>query len=202
MSRLACTFLLTAALPVLACSKNTESAAGAPTPSTSGASASTSDLATAAGLTNMLTSKLGISETQATAAVGSVLSLAKGQLSPKDYGTLSTAIPGAESFLSAAPDVAVAKAPDTIAPPAADSTAAISIATTADSTPAAGLDAATAGANAAAAASQSVGMSALNSAFSKIGLPPQAATQFVPVLTDYVGKVGGPEAANILKGLF
>jgi hypothetical protein len=45
-------------------------------------------------------------------------------------------------------------------------------------------------------------MSALNSAFSKIGIPPEAASQFVPVLTDYVGKVGGPEAANLLKGLF
>src|SRR4051794_37481554 len=120
MSRLGCTFLLAAALPVLACSKKTESAAGAPAPTTDGAPAATSDLATAAGLTNMLTSKLGISETQATAAVGSVLSLAKGQLSPKDYGTLSTAIPGAEGFLSAAPDVAVAKAPDTVTPPAAD----------------------------------------------------------------------------------
>ncbi len=45
-------------------------------------------------------------------------------------------------------------------------------------------------------------MSALNSAFGKIGIPPEAASQFVPVLTDYVGKVGGPDAANILKGLF
>ena len=46
------------------------------------------------------------------------------------------------------------------------------------------------------------GMAALNSTFSKLGIPPEAASQFVPVLTDYVGKVGGPEAANLLKGLF
>ncbi len=202
MSRLACTLLLAAALPGMACSKNTESAAGAPAPTTGGATAATSDLSTAAGLTNMLTSKLKISETQATAAVGSVLSLAKNQLSPKDYGTLAGAIPGAESFLSAAPDVAVAKASDALAPPAADSTAAASVPAATDSTAAAGANAAAAGADAAAAAGQSVGMSALNSAFSKIGIPPEAASQFVPVLTDYVGKVGGPEAANILKGLF
>ena len=201
MSRIACTFLLAAALPVLACSKNTESTAGAPAPDTGYTAAPTKDLATAAGLTNMLTSKLGISETQATAAGGSVLSLAKGKLSPKDYGTLSAGIPGAESFLSAAPDVTVSKAPDTATPAAADSTTAATVGA-ADSTVAAGADAAAAGADAAAATGQSVGMSALNSAFSKIGLPPEAASQFVPVLTEYVGKVGGPEAANILKGLF
>lgn len=206
MSRVACTFLLAAALPVLACSKNTESTAGAPAPDTGYTAATTKDLATSAGLTNMLTSKLGISETQATAAVGSVLSLAKGKLSPKDYSTLSAGIPGAESFLSAAPDLSVPKAPDTATPAAADSTTAATVGA-ADSTVAAGADAATAdaataGADAAAAAGQSVGMSALNSAFSKIGLPPEAASQFVPLLTEYVGKVGGPEAANILKGLF
>ena len=189
MSRIACTFLLAAALPAMACSKSTESAAGAPAP--------TKDLATPAGLNNMLTSKLGISETQATAAVGSVLSLAKGQLSPEDYGKLSGAIPGAESYLAKAPDIAVPNAPDAVTPPSADRAAAA-----ADSTAAGAVDAAAAGADTAAAAGQSAGMSALSSAFSKIGLPPETAKQFVPVLTDYVGKVGGPEAASILKGLF
>jgi hypothetical protein len=45
-------------------------------------------------------------------------------------------------------------------------------------------------------------MGALTSTFSKLGIPPEAASQFVPVLTDYVSKVGGPETANLLKGLF
>ena len=193
MSRIACTFLLAAALPAMACSKSTESAAGAP--------ALNKDLATSAGLNNTLTSKLGISEQQATAAVGSVLSLAKGKLSPEEYGKLSGAIPGAESYLAAAPDIAVPKAPNAVTPPSADSIAAGPVAA-ADSTAAGAADSGAAGADAAAAAGQSVGMSALSSAFSKIGLPPETAKQFVPVLTEYVGKVGGPEAANILKGLF
>ena len=33
--------------------------------------------------------------------------------------------------------------------------------------------------------------SSVNSAFSKIGLPPEALSQFVPVRADYLGKVGG-----------
>jgi hypothetical protein len=188
MSRLACTLLLAAALPAMACSKSTESAGGAPAP--------TADLATPEGLTNLLTSKLGISESQATAGLGAVLSQAKTKLSPEDYAKLSGAIPGADTYLAAAagagagaPSAEVVKPP---AAPAADSMAPM---------PAAGADSIAAGA-AEAAAGQSAGMSALNSAFSKIGLPPEAASQFVPVLTDYVGKVGGPDAANVLKGLF
>jgi hypothetical protein len=182
---------------VTACSKSPESGGAAPTPK--------ADLATQAGLTNTLTSKLGISEAQATAAVGSVLSLAKGKLSPADYDKLSGAIPGADKYLAAAPDIGAAAAPNAVTPPSADSTAAVPL-PSADSAAAGaaapGADVAAAGADAAAAAGKSVGMSTLNSAFSKIGLPPETASQFVPVLTDYVGKVGGPEAANILKGLF
>jgi hypothetical protein len=190
---------LAAALPVIACSKATESAG-----------AGAADLATPAGLTNMLTSKLGISESQASAALGAVLGQAKGKLSPEDYAKLSGAIPGADNFLSAATDagVEVASATEGVTPPAApsaDSMAAVPAAS-ADSAVAGavdtGADVAAAPTDAAAAAGESIGTSALNSAFSKIGLPPEAASQFVPVLTDYVGKVGGPEAANILKGLF
>jgi hypothetical protein len=199
MSRIACTLLLAAALPVLACSKATESA-GAPA----------ADLATPAGLTNTLTSKLGISEAQASQALGAILGQAKTKLSPSDYAKLSGAIPGADSYLSAAADAGISAATgaatDVAAatPSVGDSTAA-PMPVADDSIAAGAPDVATPGADvadAAAAGGEAVGMSALNSAFSKIGLPPEAASQFVPVLTDYVGKVGGPEAANLLKGLF
>lgn len=199
MSRIACTLLLAAALPVIACSKATE---------TAGAGAGAADLATPAGLTNMLTSKLGISETQASQALGAILGQAQSKLSPTDYAKLSGAIPGADSYLSAATDAGIG-AVAAAAPATTDSVApmpvagADSIAANAPEAAAPGAaDAAAAGADAAAAAGESVGMSALNSAFSKIGIPPEAASQFVPVLTDYVGKVGGPEAAGLLKGLF
>ncbi len=204
MSRIACAFLFTAAVAAGACSKATETA-GAPV----------ADLATPAGLTSTLTSKLGISESQANAAVGSVLGMAQTKLSPSDYAKLSGAIPGADNLLSAAADAGVMPstggAPSAegaptgetaAAPPAADSIAPIP-GESADSAMAGAAEAPTGAADAVAgAAAGSIGMDALNSTFSKLGIPPEAATQFVPVLTDYVGKVGGPDAANILKGLF
>jgi hypothetical protein len=42
----------------------------------------------------------------------------------------------------------------------------------------------------------------LNAAFGKLGISPETASQLVPTVTDYVGKVAGPDTANLLKGLF
>jgi hypothetical protein len=56
-----------------------------------------SDLASPAGLTNMLTSKLGISEAQASAALGAMLGEAKGKLSPGDYSKLEGALRASSS---------------------------------------------------------------------------------------------------------
>ena len=42
----------------------------------------------------------------------------------------------------------------------------------------------------------------LNAAFGKLGISPEIASQLVPAVTDYVGKVAGPDTANLLKGLF
>jgi Protein of unknown function VcgC/VcgE (DUF2780) len=45
-------------------------------------------------------------------------------------------------------------------------------------------------------------LAGLNAAFGKLGISPEIANQLVPAVTDYVGKVAGPETANLLKGLF
>jgi hypothetical protein len=42
----------------------------------------------------------------------------------------------------------------------------------------------------------------LDAAFGKLGISPEVANQLVPAVTDYVGKMAGPETANLLKGLF
>jgi hypothetical protein len=42
----------------------------------------------------------------------------------------------------------------------------------------------------------------LNAAFGKLGISPETASQLIPAVTDYVGKVAGPDTANLLKGLF
>jgi hypothetical protein len=54
-------------------------------------------------LTDTLSSELGISKSQASGGVGSILSYAKSSLSGSDYSTLASGIGNSSSFLSAAP---------------------------------------------------------------------------------------------------
>jgi hypothetical protein len=183
--------MLAVALSLAACSKATQEGGAAP------------DLASPAGLTNMLTSKLGISETQATAALGAMLGEAKGKLSPGDYSKLEGALPGAEHYLSAAEGAGVLPSTKEVAAavPAPGATSDSTVAAIGDSAagyapPAPQVE------NATTAAGAATGTSALSSALAKVGLPPEAASQFVPVVTEYVGKVAGPDVANILKSAF
>ena len=191
MIRTAGILTVAVALNLVACSKATNEGGAA------------SDLASPAGLTSMLTSKLGISESQASMALGALLGEAKGKLSPGDYGKLEAALPGAEHYLSAAEGAGVL--PSTkevaVAAPAAPGVS--------DSTAAAIGDSAAAYVpsqpqveEAATAAGAAAGPSGLTAALSKVGIPPEAASQFVPVVTEYVGKVAGPDVANILKSAF
>ncbi len=192
MTRTAGTLILAVALNLVGCSKATQEGGAA------------SDLASPAGLTSMLTSKLGISESQASMALGAMLGEAKGKLSPGDYNKLEGALPGAEHYLSAAEGAGVLPSTKDVAaaaPPApggkSDSTvAAIGDSAAAYAPPAPQVEDATTAAGAAA------GSSGLSSALAKVGLPPEAASQFVPVVTEYVGKVAGPDVANILKSAF
>lgn len=57
--------------------------------------------ASAAGLTSSLGS-LGLSGDQSAGAVGSVLSMAQGKLSPTDYGKVAAAVPGASTYVEKA----------------------------------------------------------------------------------------------------
>jgi hypothetical protein len=43
-------------------------------------------------------------------------------------------------------------------------------------------------------------MSGLNSALTRLGISPTTAAKFVPAVTDFVGKAGGPQVANLLTG--
>jgi Protein of unknown function VcgC/VcgE (DUF2780) len=45
-------------------------------------------------------------------------------------------------------------------------------------------------------------LSSLSGAFSQLGLSPDMASKFVPVLTDFVKKKGGKDVAKILSGAF
>jgi Protein of unknown function VcgC/VcgE (DUF2780) len=187
MVRRAGTLMVAVALGLVGCSKATKEGGAAP------------ELASPAGLTSMLTSKLGISESQASMALGALLGEAKGKLSPGDYSKLEGALPGAEHYLSAAEGAGVLPSTKEVAAaaPAADS----SVAAVGDSA-AAYAPSASQVENATTAAGSAASISGLTSALSKVGIPPEAANQFVPVVTEYVGKVAGPDVANILKSAF
>jgi len=59
-------------------------------------------------LIGMLTSQLGVTDTQASGGVGSILSYAQKELPKSDYSTLASAIPNASSLLSKAPQTSSA----------------------------------------------------------------------------------------------
>jgi len=42
-------------------------------------------------------------------------------------------------------------------------------------------------------------LAGLNGALGKLGIPPETASKFVPMVTDYVGKAGGSKAGALLK---
>lgn len=59
---------------------------------------------TASSLSSSIAKGVGITETQASAGVGSVLNYAQGQLPAADFSTVSKSIPGADSYMKAATD--------------------------------------------------------------------------------------------------
>ena len=39
----------------------------------------------------------------------------------------------------------------------------------------------------------------LNGALARLGIPPETSAKFMPMVTNYVGKVGGPKVGALLK---
>jgi len=62
-------------------------------------------------LTKLLTSQLGVTPNQATGGIGSILSLAKERLSAMNFTTLTSLIPGADTFMQSAKDLGAVTGP-------------------------------------------------------------------------------------------
>jgi hypothetical protein len=62
-------------------------------------------------LMKMLTSKLGVTETQAKGGVGSELTLAKEKLPSADFNALTKTIPGSDTYMKAAKDLGAVTGP-------------------------------------------------------------------------------------------
>jgi hypothetical protein len=107
----------------------------------------------------LLSSKFGLTPSQASGAVGSILSYAQGKLPAADFQKVAATIPTASTDMKAAKDAGAVTGP--IADPAG-----------------------------------------LNAALGKLGISPEIASQVIPVVTEYVGKVGGPTVGKLMAGLF
>jgi hypothetical protein len=132
-------------------------------------------LASAAGLMDMLTGGLGVTQPQAEGGVGALMDVAKTNLAPDDYSTL----------IAKSPDLAVSAAGA-----AAKSTAGGS----------SGLGGMLQGATALMGDSGSVGQAAqLAQAFDQLGLSPDMVGQFGQVVLDYVQQTGGTQMMQMLS---
>lgn len=122
----------------------------------SGAGCASSSSSSALGLTESLTSGLGLTGDQAAGGVGSILSMAQGKLSASDYSKVAAAVPGADTYVQKAKDLGAVTGPIT-------------------------------------------STDGLNSAYSKLGISPQAASQLTPAVVSYVSKAAGPSVGGLLS---
>jgi hypothetical protein len=144
-----------AAAPAILLSSLLDACGGGSAPATSAAPAAAS--MGVGNISSALSSQLGISATQASGGLGSVMSLAQEKLSPADFDKLTKAVPNSSTYMQAAKNAGI---------------------------------------------TEPIGnMDGLNKAFSKLGIPPEAASKFGPAVADYVGKTSGASTKSLITGL-
>ena len=121
-------------------------------------------------LVGALAKEIGGTAQQAEGAAGALFGLAKTRLKTEDWSKVAAAVPGMDGLLKAAPAAASSS----------------------------GVAGALAGALG--GASDLGGLVSAMDAFKQLGLSPEMVTRAVPVLTDYVSKVGGAEVGQLLAG--
>ena len=122
-------------------------------------------------LIGLLSKQFSITPKQAAGGAGSLFGFAKTQLSPADFGKVSDAVPGMDGLLKAAPKVK---------PSAAQSAL---------------------GSMGGMLPGNIGGLANVASQFKTLGLSPDMVTQFIPVLTQFVGGKGGADVAGLLGGV-
>jgi hypothetical protein len=110
-------------------------------------------------LISMLTSKLGVTDSQAKGGMGSMLTLAKEKLASGDFSKLTSLMPQASKYMDTAKQLGAVTGP-------------------------------------------LKNKAGLNGALAKLGMNSDTVNKFVPLVTDYVGKIGGEGAKNILLSVF
>ncbi|MBI2799645.1 MAG: DUF2780 domain-containing protein [Gammaproteobacteria bacterium] len=141
----------------------------------------------AAGLTDLLMSRVGVTQPQAVGGTGAIFNYAKSQMTLENFAKLKSAVPGMDKYLAAAPPLgtpAVASAADATGAPGMGSLADKALSMT--------------GGTALGGKAQAIQQ--LAPAFAKLGLKSKMIGKFVPVVTDYLQSAGGPSTVKLLTG--
>jgi hypothetical protein len=117
-----------------------------------------------------LTKSLSVTQAQASGGAGALFGLAKTRLSAADFGKVAAAVPGIDALIKSAPS---AKGGGGIP----------GLSGIEQSLPA-GLG----------------GLASVAGSFKKLGLSPDMAAKFVPILTEFVKAKGGSTVASLLSG--
>jgi Protein of unknown function VcgC/VcgE (DUF2780) len=123
------------------------------------------------GLTDLLTSRLGVTKNQAMGGAGSIFQLAKQNLSVGDFSAIAKSVPGIDQMIGAAPK-------------------------TEKSSGTFGNISSMMGSN----SNKLSGIAGLTSSFEKLGLTGDMVSKFTPIILDYVKNKGGEHAMTLLKG--
>ena len=122
-------------------------------------------------LTDILVSQLNVSQQQALGGAGALFQVAKQNMEPQAFSTLSQSVPGMEAMLGAAP---------TTSDPVSSLTSSLS-SMMGDTNNTLGT------------------VASLASSFDQLNLSPEMVGQFIPILTEYVKNTSGQVTANLLQ---
>lgn len=121
-------------------------------------------------LTDILASQLSVSQQQALGGAGALFQVAKRNMEPQAFSTLSQSVPGMDAMLEAAP---------TTSDPVSSLTSSLS-SLMGDTDNTLGT------------------MASLATSFDQLNLSPEMVGQFIPIMTEYVKNTSGQVTANLL----
>ena len=125
----------------------------------------------AAGLIDLLTDGLGVTEPQAEGGAGAIFGLAKERMAANEFQQLEQAVPGLDSLIAAAPKSGALGGS------------------------LGGVSSLLGGAS----GTDMAGLASLASSFSQLGMNADMISKFVPIILDYVQKTGGEQVMGLLK---
>ncbi|HMM74822.1 MAG TPA: DUF2780 domain-containing protein [Gammaproteobacteria bacterium] len=159
-----------------------------------------SSAAPAAGLSELLVGKLGVSQPQAVGGAGSIFQLAKNQMTAGNFAKLSNAVPDMSSYLAAAPALGTAAPSSGTGALASAAAKALGGSGALDGATALGGTSALGGEAAAGVGGKLATLQQLAPAFEQLGMKQKLIGKFVPVIVDYVKQQGGASTAQLLSG--